>query len=353
MNPTENTLTKKLGIKFPLILAPMAGGPSSVDLVATASNSGALGSIGGAYLNPSALESFILAVQKKTQNNFSVNLFIPSKPVNITADRIHRAINGTEQVRAELSLPPPKISAPYEENFDKQFEIIIKYKPKVFSFVFGTLDELYTKELKKLGIFIVGTATTPAEALELAESGVDAIVAQGVDSGGHRGIFDDSAEDPNIKTVALIKAIQQKTKIPLIGAAGIMNSDDIKRTLQAGAEAVQMGTAFLATKEAGTSVPYRRKLLEAPTRTTRLTRAFSGRLARGIVNRFMEEMDSQSQVILPFPIQNSFTRDIRTASTNKDLSDFLSLWAGTGQGELWTGSARDLIHNLFVGTSKQ
>ena len=137
-------------------------------------------------------------------------------------------------------------------------------------------------------------------------------------------------------------------RIPLIAAGGIMNAQDIKFALSLGAEAVQMGTAFLTCKEAGTSDPYRRALLTNLNRDTKTTRAFSGRLARGIKNRFMLEMEaSSSDSILPFPAQNKFTRDLRNASTKIGSSDFLSLWSGSGKGELWQGSCADLILNLF------
>jgi nitronate monooxygenase len=146
----------------------------------------------------------------------------------------------------------------------------------------------------------------------------------------------------------LIKAMKARIKIPLIAAGGIMNAGAIGAALNAGADAVQLGTAFLATKEAGTSEPYRRKLLENAVRSTKTTRAFSGRLARGIVNRFMREMETEPDAILPYPAQNRFTRDLRNASAAAGMADFLSLWSGTGNGELWTGSAADLVKRLFT-----
>lgn len=253
-----------------------------------------------------------------------------------------------KKFREELGLSTPELKPPFEENLSQQLEAVFSLKPAVFSFVFGILPVEAITQAHRLGIMTMGTATTVDEALALEESGVRAIVMQGVEAGGHRGIFDPVAGDPGISTLELIRKTKQKIKLPLVAAGGIMTAEEIQAALQAGAEAVQMGTAFLATKEAGTSAPYRQKLLESPRRQTKTTRAFSGRLARGMVNRFMQEMDKDPSAILPFPLQNKFTRDLRKASVAAGSADFLSLWCGAGQGPLWTGSAKDLIESLFI-----
>jgi nitronate monooxygenase len=342
------TLSQSLELKYPLIVAPMAGGPSSVDLVVASSESGALGSIGGAYLSPQALDQFLQEVKSKTQKPICVNLFVPSQLTQVDKTKLDLAIRRTEKFRKELSIPTPPLTPPFEENFENQLEIILHHKPKVFSFVFGLLERPFIQALKKAGIYIVGTATSPSEALALEESGVDAVVAQGIEAGGHRGIFDPNAEDPQIKTLDLIQQIKAQSRIPIIAAGGIMTAQDIQEALKAGAQAAQMGTAFLATKEAGSSSPYRQALLQNPDRQTKTTRAFSGRLARGLVNRFMIDLDAHPEAILPFPAQNKFTRDLRTSSAQQGSPDFLSLWSGSGKGDLWTGSAGELISKLFL-----
>ncbi len=346
--PTDSNLFQRLGLKHPLIVAPMAGGPTSVDLVAAASASGALGAMGGAYFNAAAIEAFAAEVRQRTDKPFSINLFIPHSIPQVAADRVERAAAATARFRQELELPSPQLSPPYEENFDAQFEAVLRLKPACFSFVFGLLAADHVREAKKAGIPLIGTATALDEARALEESGVDAIVLQGFEGGGHRGIFDARAADPEIGMCDLLAQCVGTIRLPLIAAGGIMTPSDIRAALQAGAQAVQMGTAFLACAEAGTSAPYRKKLLETPERKTRTTRAFSGRFARGIENRFMNEMDGKPDAILPFPAQNKFTRDIRGASTAKGLPDFLSLWSGIGKGELWQGSAAELIHRLFA-----
>lgn len=338
----------ELGLKCPLIVAPMAGGPSSVELVVAACESGALGSIGAAYSKPHEIEEFVSRVRARTSRPFAINLFIPAEILAVPAERVSVAVEQTRRYRTELQLPVPQLAPPYEDDFSSQFETVLRLRPAVLSFVFGLLKPECLTAAKKSGIFVIGTATTTDEAIELAESGVDAIVLQGVEAGGHRGIFDAQASDPNISTLDLLRETKSRVRLPLIAAGGLMNAKDIQGALQAGASAVQMGTAFLATAEAGTSSPYRQRLIASSERPTRLTRAFSGRLARGIENRFMNEMDQVPEAILPFPAQNKFTRDLRSASLQRDSSDFLSLWCGTGRGDLWTGSVAGLIESLFA-----
>jgi nitronate monooxygenase len=340
--------SEQLLLKYPLIVAPMAGGPSSPELVISACNAGAMGSIGAAYSSPLQIKDFVMKVRAETSAPFSINLFIPGPEPLITDKQIIRAIELTRPFREELGIPQPQLFPPYEENFDSQFEMVLKLKPHVFTFVFGILKSEYVKAAKKENILLIGTATSVEEALLLQDSGVDAITLQGFEAGGHRGIFDPNEADPSICTLDLIKSCRQKIKTPIIAAGGIMDSQDIQNALSMGSDAVQMGTAFLTCKEAGTSAPYKKALLSSSTRKTKTTRAFSGRLARGIHNRFMEEMDKHPEAILPFQAQNKFTRDIRNASAKQESSDFISLWSGTGKGLLWTGSASELIEKLFL-----
>ncbi len=160
-------------------------------------------------------------------------------------------------------------------------------------------------------------------------------------------MFSPLIEDSKISTWNLLQELKSKLKIPMIAAGGIMNKSDVQRMIAGGAAAVQMGTAFLATQESGTSLVYKNELLRSEMRVTRTTRAFSGRLARGIENKFMKDMENQTSSILPFPVQNKFTRDLRNASLERKSSDYLSLWSGSGAGKLWTGSTGELIKSIF------
>jgi nitronate monooxygenase len=347
VSPSENMLPLSLRLRVPLIVAPMAGGPSSPDLVAAASKAGALGSIGAAYSSPAAIEDFAAAVRRQTDQPFAINLFAPHPVPTVSPKDIEAAISDTSRYREELGLSAPSVAPPYEENFDVQFEAVLRIKPAVFSFVFGLLPSEYINAANKEQIFIIGAATSLDEASMLEVIGVDAIVLQGIEAGGHRAIFDPQEPDPEIVTVDLLDACVRKLKVPLVASGGIMNVNDVRTALKHGAQAVQMGTAFLACREAGTSAPYKSRLLGPEGRRTKTTRAFSGRLARGIVNRFMDEMESEARTVLPFPVQNKFTRDIRVAATAKGSAEFLSLWSGSGGGQLWQGTAADLIAELF------
>jgi nitronate monooxygenase len=341
-------LIQRLEIKVPLIVAPMAGGPSSPELVAAASNAGALGSIGGAYINGAALSEFVDKVRTLTPRPFLINLFVPADEPKLSGAQVARAIAATAKYREELSLTAPTLIPPFQEDFDAQFEAVLKAKPKAFSFVFGLLDRPYILEAQRQNIYVIGTATTLEEALALQDAQVDAITLQGVEGGGHRGIFDREAEDSEVPLLKLLEDCRPRIFLPLIAAGGIMNSANIQSVLSGGADAVQMGTAFLACREAGTSRPYRERLLASADRSTKTTRVFSGRLARGMVNRFVTEMEERDPgSILPFPAQNKFTRDLRNASAKAGSADFLSLWAGTGSGLLWTGGAAEFVRELF------
>ena len=179
-------------------------------------------------------------------------------------------------------------------------------------------------------MFVIGTATTVEEAVALEAAGVDAIVAQGSEAGAHRGTFAVAFEAAMIGTMALVPQVVRAVGIPVIASGGIMNGDGIAAALSLGASAVQMGTAFLTCHESGAPESYKQAVLGTREHQTRVTRAFSGRPARGIVNRFMEEVESVAGAILPYPLQNALTRPLRASAAKQDRSEFLSLWAGQG-----------------------
>jgi nitronate monooxygenase len=201
---------------------------------------------------------------------------------------------------------------------------------------------------KNAQIFVIGTATTAEEALLLERSGVDAVVAQGSEAGGHRGTFAGPFESSMIPTLELVGEIAKRLKIPVIASGGIMDGHDIKQALDAGASAVQLGTVFLATPEAGTSKPYRQAVLNAREGTTVITRAFSGRPARGLANRFTRDLINTPDSILPFPLQNSLTREMRRAAAEQGTAEYLSLWAGTGVARIRQGSAAEVMKSLVA-----
>jgi nitronate monooxygenase len=343
----KSSITQIFRMSLPLIVAPLGGGPTTPELVIASCEAGALGSVAGAYLSPEELKKSIEKVKAATTRAFAVNLFVPTANPSLTPEQIDRAIRATTGFRQELDLPTPQVKPPYHQNFDWQFEVVMQAKPAAFSFVFGLLDREYLQECRKRGILTMGAVTTLEEAHLLAESGVDFIVAQGIEAGGHRALFEATSEDEEAPTADLVSMIVNEIPLPVIASGGIMTSGQIQEMLSIGAQAVQMGTAFLLCKEAGTSRAYREALKMGSNDRIKSTRAFSGRLARGIENRFMREIDQRPESILPFPVQNAFTKDIRTKSSQLDLPEFLSLWAGSGVQYVQSDiSAIDIITQL-------
>jgi nitronate monooxygenase len=344
-------LVQHLKLQGPLFLSPMAGGPGTPELAAAVCNAGGLGALGVPYMKPPDIEKSTVRLRELTKHPFALNLFAPASEPTITTAALDRALKTTAKYRTELNLPTPTFAPPYAENFADQAAMVLKLKPAVLSFTFGRIPTELIKEFQKQKTLVIGTATTLQEALELQDDGVDAVCAQGFEAGGHRGIFDSKQDDPGIGVFELVHQCATKLQIPVIAAGGIMNAAGIAQALKAGAQVAQLGTAFLCCEEAGTSRAYRERLL-APHKKTKLTRAFSGRLARGLENRFMQEMDAQPEAILEFPAQNSFTRDMRNASAKLNNGDFLSLWAGTNVDLIRQTTAKDLVAEIFADLKK-
>jgi nitronate monooxygenase len=206
--------------------------------------------------------------------------------------------------------------------------------------------------IKARGMFVMGTATTVAEAVSLETAGVDAIVAQGSEAGGHRGTFAGPFEAGLVGTMALVPQVVDAVSLPVIASGGIMDGRGIAAALALGAQAVQMGTAFLTCHEAGIPDAYKEAILKAHEDETRLTRAFSGRPARGIVNRFMTEIDRTAESILPFPLQNALTRPLRSAAAKQGRAEFLSLWAGQAVRLARRQPAAELVARLVKETEQ-
>lgn len=341
MRPTA--FIARVGVQHPLVLAPMAGGPSTPALCAAVSEAGGLGSHAGAYVAPGKLREEIRAIRRATKRPFAVNLFADE---GVTADdRTWRAAQeATARYRAELGLPPAGPPAAGDSLRDA-FPVLLEERVPVFSFTFGIPPREMLDACGKAGITTMGTATTVAEARALEEAGVDLICAQGAEAGGHRGTFDRDAEPALIGTLALVPQIVDAVRAPVIAAGGIMDGRGFAAALALGASAVSLGTAFLRCPEAGTSVPYRRALREARDDGTVITRAFSGRAARGLANRFTREMAGAP--LAPFPVQNALTREIRAAAVKAGDSGLLSLWAGQGAPLLREMPAGELVGQIL------
>ncbi|MBC7371833.1 MAG: nitronate monooxygenase [Bdellovibrionaceae bacterium] len=345
-------LIETLKLSGPLVQAPLGGGPGTAELTAAVSNAGALGSLGAAYLRVEDLEREILKTKRLTRKSFAVNLFIPSTPPVLDPAKSAAALEGTQKYRDQLSLSKPMIQMSPFADFGAQMKIVLKHRPAVFSFVFGLLPEEFVRECKSAKILLIGTATNLEEAQGLAKSGVDAITAQGFEAGGHRGMFSPNDTDSKMTTQELTKKLSQSVDIPIIAAGGIMDGAGIAAALSWGAQAAQLGTSFMLCPEAGTAEAYRTALMSKKAEAPRMTRVFSGRWARGLENKFMREMEQNPEAVLPWPIQNAFTRDLRQKSAQNGSPDFLSLWAGSGVSKIREMKAAQLVETLFSELSK-
>lgn len=348
----QTELCQQFHIRYPLFLAGMAGGPSTVELVAAVSDAGGLGTLGAAYMEPSAIRQSIQDIRKLTDKPFAVNLFasFPSK-VSDNQDRIGEVQHELNRMRQTLGISEAgadRVITP--DWFKKQFTVLIEEKVPVISTAFGILPEPLMRQAKAAKLRVVAMVTTVNEALMAEQAGCDAIVAQGSDAGGHRGTFD-VTEHPmgaNIGTFSLVPQIVDQVKIPVIAAGGVMDGRGLVAALVLGAQGIQMGTRFLTAAESGAHKVYKQALLESTEESTVITKAFSGRPARGIRNAFMRRWDESGLEPLPFPTQNTVTRDIRNAANRQGNSDYMSLWAGQGTRRLTSGQrAKDIVSEII------
>jgi nitronate monooxygenase len=338
-----------LGTRYPIVQAPMAGGTDTPELAAAVCEAGGLGSLGCGYLSPEAIGAAIARVRALTGKPFAVNLFAldyapldrdPAPMLALLAP-YHR----------ELRLPPPALPAAPGHRFADQAAVLLAARVPVFSFTFGIPPADLLAACKAAGILTVGTATTAREAALLAAAGVDAVSAQGAEAGGHRGTFDGDFAAALVPTATLVSDIRRHLALPVIAAGGLMDGADIRAALVLGAAAVQLGTAFVACPESGASPAYKAAVLAAATGgtgadTTAITRAFSGRPARGLRNRFMAAIDPHDEAILPYPWQNAATRPLRAAAAAAGRADLQNLWAGQGVARARALPAATLLATL-------
>lgn len=346
----QTILCEQFGIRFPIFLAGMAGGPSTPELTAAVSEAGGLGILGAAYMEPEAIRSAVRRIRELTAAPFGVNLFV-YQPGDDNA-RITEVQGELNKMRTHLGIPMAsggELRTPHW--LEKQLEVLLEEKVPVISTAFGILPASFRHASKSSGLKVVTMATTVREALLAEESGCDAIVAQGREAGGHRGTFalDVHPMGANIGTMALVPQIVDRVKIPVIAAGGIMDGRGLAAALALGAQGVQMGTRFLTAVESGTNAAYRKALLASDEESTVLTKAFSGRPARGIDNAFIQQWDASGIAPLEFPTQNTATRDIRNAASKQQQADYLSLWAGQGTRMLTADyTARQIIDEVMT-----
>jgi nitronate monooxygenase len=325
----------------------MGGGPSTPELVAAVSNAGGLGSLGAAYMTPDQITDAIRRIRALSSLPFNVNLFAGGWSTKQDFDA-GPMIELLAEVHERLGIPPPIAPTPVPDPFPAQLEAVLDARPPIFSFTFGIPDRDAMSRLKARGIIILGTATTVEEARRLAHAGVDAIVAQGAEAGAHRGTFLDSFESSMVPTLDLVRVTAGAVSLPVIATGGLMDGRDIVSAINAGAAAAQLGTAFLPCPECGAPEAHKRAVLAAKEDATVVTRAFSGRPARGLKNTFIASLDDRQGAILPYPLQNALTRPMRVAAAQQGLADYLSLWAGTGVARACAMPAGDLVASLLI-----
>ncbi len=344
-------LTKLLNIQLPIIQAPMAGGPTTPELVAAVSNAGGLGSLGAGYLDPEEIRKIIIKIKSLTDKPFAVNLFIP-EPHHATKQQMQLMIKTLKKLYPKFAREINPVFAPFVFPFAEQLQVIIAEKVPVFSFTFGIPAAQWIKKLKLAKIKLMGTATNLPEALALQKAGIDVIAAQGCEAGGHRGTFLGRAEEALIGSFALIPQIADHTKVPIVASGGIMDARGILAALILGATGVQMGTAFLACTESGAHAKFKKTILQNKQDNTVLTRAYSGRLVRAIKNKFTTAMEAYQKQILDYPIQNSLTRSLRAAAAKKGLTDIMSMYSGQAAYLSQDLPAAELLRRLDEGVKR-
>jgi nitronate monooxygenase len=337
----------RLGLTAPIIQAPMAGGPSSQELVAACAAAGALGSFGFAYTQPEEMKKQCAFVRAKTDSAIGVNLFTSPQPGAIDAAAQKGALEAVAGYYKELGLPVPEpVKAPFVPDLNAQLDAVEEIRPEVFTVHLSDLEIERIERLKKLGILVGGSATCIAEARRLEELGFDFVIAQGGEAGGHRGSYLRDPYQSLTGTLALTRLLVRSVKLPVVAAGGILDGAGIAAVLALGAQAAQLGTAFVPCPESGAPQVHKDLLLQAKEDTTRVTEKFSGKPARGLENRFMREMDGADAPQLVFPAQNGVTGKLRQASAKAGKGDFVALWAGQAAPLARALPAAELIARL-------
>ena len=345
-------VSEVLSVDHPIVQGPFGGGLSSVELVRVVSEAGGLGSFGVHHLAPDEIRAIGAELHRATSRPFALNLWVSShdEPEEaMTRDRYEAAVTRLRPLYEEVGVDPPARPERFAPSFEEQAAAVLEARPRVFSFVFGIPSEGLLGEFRAAGIRTVGTATTPDEAVALDEVGVDVIVASGAEAGGHRGAFLAEAEDSLVGTLSLVRTAVAEVGRPVVAAGGIVDGHGIAAALSLGAEGVQIGTAFLATEESGTTAEHRAELFSRRSRRTRLTRAFTGRLARGIPNRLLSALEDAG-TIEPYPYQGYLLAPVLATARAQGRTDVVSLWSGQGAPNLVHRRAGDLYAALLAET---
>lgn len=341
----SNNLTKKLHIHYPIIQAGMAGGTTTPELVAAVSNAGGLGTLGAGYMSAVQMKEAIKKVKELTNKPFGVNLFIPEVP-ELREKEIQQANDLLRSYRGALNLEEPAISKPSTKIYEQQLEVVIQEKVPVCSFTFGVPSKEVVQQLTQENIVIIGTATTVKEAMINEEHGVDMVVMQGSEAGGHRGTFSEPFDGAMIGTMSLVPQTVDHVTIPVIAAGGIMDGRGVLAALTLGAQAVQMGTAFVTSLESGAKKLHIDAILNSTEEQTVVTSVFSGKSARGIRNEFITQMTPYEQELPGYPVLHTLTKAIRSEAAKQNRPEWMHLWSGQSPRLSSRQSANTMIKDI-------
>jgi nitronate monooxygenase len=336
----ETRAARLLGVRYPIVQAPMAS-VSTPKLVAEVSNAGALGSLGAAWLAPDELREAIRAIRRLTGNPFNVNVFAWPEVAPIDQDAVTAVLAELKRERELLGLEEPRPNVPdVRALLESQLAVIAEERVPVFSFIFGLPD---FAAIRDAGSLVIGTATTVAEARMLEEAGLDLVVAQAWEAGGHRGTFLRPIDDVKVGAVALIPQVVDAVSVPVLAAGGIMDGRGVAAALALGAEGAWLGTAFVAAVESAAAPAHARLLPETAADDTVVTPVFSGRHARAVRTPLIERLEQLGQRA-PFPVQLSLTGPVHQAAVER--GDTSLMFALAGQG---AALARELPAGELVG----
>ncbi|GAA2429484.1 nitronate monooxygenase [Actinomadura vinacea] len=339
-------MRERLRLDHPIVQAPMAGGGSTPALAAAVAEAGGLGFLAAGYKPAAAVREEIAATRALTARSFGVNLFMPSADaVDDAAVAAYRERLAPEAARlgAEPGAVPP---GGRTDSWDDKIADLLGDPPAVVSFTFGCPDAETVKAFQDRGAYAIVTVTTPREAVTAASAGADALCVQGAEAGGHQGAFTNAFDDP-IPLRTLLAAVRSVTTLPLIAAGGLGSAGHIAEVLGLGAAAAQLGTVFLRSPESGASAVHKAALADPGFTRTALTRAFSGRPARGLVNRFMTEYGEHAPAA--YPDVHYLTAPLRKAAAARGDAEAVNLWAGTSFKEAAVAPARDIVAALTAG----
>jgi nitronate monooxygenase len=348
-------VTELLGIDYPIMQGPFGGGFSSAELVARVSNEGGLGGYGAYTLSPQEILEVNGKIKTATNKPYNINLWVSDTDApngTVTNEQYEQAIKIFKPYFDEAGIALPEKPVPFESRFQEQVQVIMDIRPKLFSFVFGIPSADILEQCRKYGIKTAGAATTLDEAIALENAGVDMIIASGFEAGGHRPSFLASAEQSTTGSFVLLQLVKEKVKTPIIAAGGIANGRGVAAALTLGADAAQIGTAFLACDESGALPVHKQMLFSDAAKYTTLTRAFTGRLGRGINTRVFKDVSGKEKQFLPFPLQTTFMSSLRKAAIEQQKWDMIMFWGGQIAPILKHSKAVALMRSLIEETTK-